>query len=95
MIHLVSTEEVLGRLSCEILHLSLYCFIMPETLLVGKFHKWLNAPDPSTNHNIARKKYHKNTGQWLLDDERYRIWKQQPNSFMWINGICKCCFYIE
>jgi hypothetical protein len=63
-------------------------FIMAEISTIGKYKRWLNAPDPSTNHNIARKKHHKNTGQWILEDKRYVIWKQQPNSLMWINGIC-------
>ncbi|KAF8330209.1 ankyrin repeat-containing domain protein [Amanita rubescens] len=66
-----------------------YTYVNDEEIL-GKFKKWLNAPDPSTNHNIARKKHHKNTGQWILEDERYVIWKQQPNSLMWINGISGC-----
>ncbi|KAF8713547.1 hypothetical protein AX14_012942 [Amanita brunnescens Koide BX004] len=58
--------------------------------LLAKFKKWLNAPDPSTNHNNARKKYHEGTGQWLLEDGKYATWKQESNSFMWINGISGC-----
>ncbi|KAF8669599.1 hypothetical protein AX14_005997, partial [Amanita brunnescens Koide BX004] len=58
--------------------------------LLAKFKKWLNVPDPSTNHNNARKKHHQGTGQWLLEDERYATWKQQSNSLMWINGISGC-----
>ena len=63
---------------------------IPETIvLAAKFKKWLTAPDPSINHNSARKRYHKDTGQWLLGDERYVAWKEQPNSLIWINGICE------
>ncbi|KAK2467970.1 hypothetical protein APHAL10511_000265 [Amanita phalloides] len=54
---------------------------------LAKFKKWLAAPDPSTNHNSARKKYHKDTGLWILADERYIAWKKQAGSFLWINGI--------
>ncbi|KAF8343374.1 ankyrin repeat-containing domain protein, partial [Amanita rubescens] len=55
-----------------------------------KFKKWLAVPDPSINHNIAREKHHEGTCQWLLDDKRYISWKEQSNSFMWINGISGC-----
>ncbi|KAF8678526.1 hypothetical protein AX14_004715, partial [Amanita brunnescens Koide BX004] len=55
-----------------------------------KFKRWLDAPDPSNTHITARYKYHKSTGQWLLEDDRYVNWKQQANSFMWINGISGC-----
>ncbi|KAF8334571.1 ankyrin repeat-containing domain protein [Amanita rubescens] len=58
--------------------------------LLEKFKKWLAVPDPSINHNIAREKHHKGTCQWLLDDKRYISWKEQSNSFMWINGISGC-----
>ncbi|KAF8337718.1 hypothetical protein F5887DRAFT_1137875 [Amanita rubescens] len=58
--------------------------------LLAKFKKWLTAPDPSINHNSARKKYHQDTGQWLLGDERYIAWKEQANSLIWINGISGC-----
>jgi hypothetical protein len=68
------------------LHEPLYLII---TIITAKFKKWLNAPDPSTNHNNARKKYHEGTGQWLLEDGKYATWKQESNSFMWINGICE------
>ncbi|KAF8345390.1 hypothetical protein F5887DRAFT_1282634 [Amanita rubescens] len=60
------------------------------TELLEKFKKWLNAPDPSINHNNIRKKHYKGTGQWLLGDERYVAWKEQSNSFLWINGISGC-----
>ena len=63
--------------------------LMHNPTLTGKFKEWLNAPDPSINHNNIRKKHHKGTGQWLLDDERYVAWKEQSNSFLWINGICR------
>ena len=48
-----------------------------------------DGPDPSTNHNIATKKHLSNTGSWLLNHHKYLDWKEKPNSFMWIHGICK------
>ncbi|KAF8351875.1 ectomycorrhiza-induced ankyrin-domain/NACHT-domain-containing protein [Amanita rubescens] len=58
--------------------------------LLAKFKKWLNVPDPSVSHNNAREKHLQGSGQWLLGDERYIKWKEQFNSFMWINGISGC-----
>ncbi|KAF8333766.1 ankyrin repeat-containing domain protein [Amanita rubescens] len=58
--------------------------------LLAKFKKWLNVPDPSVSHNNAREKHLKGSGQWLLQDKRYINWKEQSNSFMWINGISGC-----
>ncbi|KAF8326443.1 ectomycorrhiza-induced ankyrin-domain/NACHT-domain-containing protein [Amanita rubescens] len=58
--------------------------------LLAKLKKWLNVPDPSVNHNNAREKHLEGSGQWLLGDKRYIKWKEQSNSFMWINGISGC-----
>ena len=66
-----------------------YYLLIYEYYTAENFKKWLAVPDPSINHNNARKKWHKNTGQWLLKDDRYVAWKKYANSFMWINGICE------
>ncbi|KAF8326451.1 ankyrin repeat-containing domain protein [Amanita rubescens] len=58
--------------------------------LLAKLKKWLNVPDPSVSHNNAREKHLEGSGQWLLRDKRYIKWKEQSNSFMWINGISGC-----
>ncbi|KAF8351877.1 ectomycorrhiza-induced ankyrin-domain/NACHT-domain-containing protein, partial [Amanita rubescens] len=58
--------------------------------LLAKLKKWLNVPDPSVSHNNAREKHLQGSGQWLLGDKRYIKWKEQSNSFMWINGISGC-----
>src|SRR4051812_48378164 len=42
--------------------------------------------DPSTEHNIARKKFSKDTGSWLLDGNNLKRWLQSMNSFMWLHG---------
>ena len=78
-----NTEEILGMSSLDLSSAS-----QPKRL-PGKFKKWLDPPDPSIHHNNARNKHLENTGQWLLKDERYLTWKEQPNSLMWINGICE------
>ena len=74
----------------------LVCFLQPQFIHFlnmpssAKFRKWLNVPDPSINHNNAREKHLKGSGQWLLEEKRYIEWKEKSNSFMWINGICEC-----
>ena len=69
------------------------CF-RSDILATVKFREWLDPPDPSPNHNNARDVHHENTGQWLLEDERYITWKQKANSFLWINGICEFIQFI-
>jgi hypothetical protein len=60
-------------------------FILAENLLREKSKKWLSSPDPSTNHNIARKAHHKGTASWFFQSRIYETWKSSA-SFMWING---------
>ena len=54
-----------------------------------KYRKWLMPSDPSTNQKNAIEKHHLDTGLWLLEHSMYKDWKQKPNSFMWIHGICE------
>jgi hypothetical protein len=60
-------------------------FIVTENLLREKSQNWLSPPDPSTNHNIARKAHHKGTASWFFQSRIYEQWKSSP-SFMWIHG---------
>ncbi|KAH9968064.1 hypothetical protein BC827DRAFT_1170013 [Russula dissimulans] len=48
-------------------------------------HKWLSPPDPSTNHNIARKAHHEGTAAWFLEGNIVKEWKSNP-SLLWIDG---------
>jgi hypothetical protein len=60
-------------------------FILTENLLRVNSKKWLSSPDPSTNHNIARKAHHKGTASWFFQNRIYEQWKSSP-SFIWIHG---------
>ncbi|KAF2167446.1 hypothetical protein M409DRAFT_54045 [Zasmidium cellare ATCC 36951] len=40
---------------------------------------WLNAPDPSTNHEEARKKHEEGTGEWFLASKEYKDWVEAEN----------------
>lgn len=58
-----------------------------------KYHKivgWLAPPEPSSNHNAARRRHEPNTGAWLLESETYRRWKASPNSRIWLHGKAGC-----
>lgn len=52
--------------------------------------KWLSAPDPSINFNKARELHQSGTGQWLLDSPKYRSWKVDTGSFLWLYGRPGC-----
>jgi len=54
-----------------------------------KIFRWLSSPDPSSNHNSARKKQQSTTGAWFLDGSQFDQWRTNPNSFLWLHGIRK------
>ncbi|KAF2721065.1 purine and uridine phosphorylase, partial [Polychaeton citri CBS 116435] len=56
----------------------------------SNIRRWLNPPDPSANHNQARKEHHPGTGLWFLQSEQYRQWKTKPESTLWLYGIPGC-----
>ena len=63
--------------------------------LSDKQHKirlWLSGVDPSLNYNRALRKRHKGTGNWLIEDDIFRDWKQDPgsDSIIWLYGIPGC-----
>ena len=49
-----------------------------------KLKNWLSPPDPSTNHNIARKVHHKGTTSWFFQGSIFKQWKSSP--LLWIHG---------
>ena len=55
-----------------------------------KIHRWLSAPDPSSNHNEARKEWRTTTGEWFIGSRQFTDWKSKPDSFLWLHGIPGC-----
>ncbi|KAF8476586.1 hypothetical protein DFH94DRAFT_99030 [Russula ochroleuca] len=49
-----------------------------------KLQNWLSPPDPSTNHNIARKAHHKGTASWFFRGSIFKRWTSSP--LLWIHG---------
>lgn len=53
---------------------------------------WLRRPgsrNPQSDHQTARAEWVKDTGQWILDDTRYKRWKS-TKSHLWIYGKAGC-----
>lgn len=50
---------------------------------------WLNAPDPSLNHNKACQARQPKTGLWLLNSSEYQKWKAETDRILWLHGIRK------
>jgi ankyrin repeat domain-containing protein 50 len=51
--------------------------------------RWLSDFEPQKKHKDVRARRLEDTGQWLLDREEFRIWRDdpQPNSILWCHGI--------
>ncbi|KAH9958459.1 hypothetical protein BC827DRAFT_1269518 [Russula dissimulans] len=54
--------------------------------LQKEFRRWLCAPDPWINHNLARKAHHRGTSTWFIQSDIYKQWKSD-GSVMWIHGF--------
>lgn len=55
-----------------------------------KIHRWLSAPDPSSNQNQAYRKRQGTTGSWFLNSNHYADWKTTSDSLLWLHGIPGC-----
>jgi hypothetical protein len=56
----------------------------------GEIYRWLSPSDPSTNFNKALQQRQESTGLWLLQNNQFKKWQSQPNSFLWLYGIPGC-----
>ncbi|KAJ0336670.1 hypothetical protein COL922a_007672 [Colletotrichum nupharicola] len=52
--------------------------------------KWLNAPDVTTDFNVAHEKSQPGTGTWLINGTLFNAWFKQENSFLWLYGFAGC-----
>lgn len=52
---------------------------------------WLAHPDPSEIHNIAsRARKSPKTGRWFLDGAAFQVFRETPQSFLWLHGDSGC-----
>jgi Cdc6-like AAA superfamily ATPase len=52
--------------------------------------KWLAAPDSAVDYTHALRLKTRNTGTWLIQNEKYKDWKRSSGSLLWIYGIAGC-----
>jgi hypothetical protein len=74
------------------MHVSVFLTQLGDTFIIAdelqqKIHRWLSAPDPSSNHNDACRKRQATTGEWFINGEEFKLWKSGLNSFIWLHGI--------
>lgn len=55
-----------------------------------KIVAWLCVTDPWTNHDSARGRHEKLTGDWLLQSDQYQKWKLGKGGRVWMCGKAGC-----
>jgi hypothetical protein len=50
-----------------------------------ELRRWLSPPDPSINHNLARKVQHSGTATWFTESNLFKQWRS-TSSLLWICG---------
>jgi hypothetical protein len=58
--------------------------------LSTEIRQWLDAPDATTNFNLACANKHPGTGLWFVRGSLFSEWLQTPNSFLWLRGFAGC-----
>lgn len=58
------------------------------------FQRWLSAPDPWINHNIAREAHHCGTATWFTQGSISAEW-QSTASVLWVHGLRKHAPYVS
>lgn len=59
------------------------CFI--GNLFQKDIQSWLFPPDPSINHNTARRDHLDGTASWFIQSGMFKEWKT-TGTFLWIYG---------
>jgi hypothetical protein len=90
---LVTMHQIVrGVNKLQRLLLSLCPYLYLSNVLLGdqllkSFRQWLSPPDPSINHNSARRAVHSGTTKWFIEDSRYKEWKA-TGPLLWVYGKC-------
>jgi hypothetical protein len=73
-----------------ILHIALFGYLVSSHFtgdqLRQDLRRWLSAPDPWTNHNVARKSHYRGTATWFTQGQTFAEWKS-TGSLLWIHGM--------
>ena len=62
-----------------------------DTKQLTEMLKWLDAPNCFIEHDDARKKHQKGTGEWLLQGRHYQDWVLGTSPLLWLYGKAGCC----
>ncbi|KAH9955431.1 ankyrin repeat-containing domain protein, partial [Russula dissimulans] len=62
--------------------------------LQDNIRRWLSAPDPSTNHNIACRAHHSGTAKWFTESRTFKEWKS-AGSIIWLGKSVLCSSIVE
>ncbi|KAL8665977.1 MAG: hypothetical protein Q9168_007587 [Polycauliona sp. 1 TL-2023] len=54
---------------------------------IRKMDQWLDPVNFETNHGDAVKLRHQNTGNWFLQSEAFKNWRDHDTSFLWLHAI--------
>jgi len=57
---------------------------------LGQIRSWLSAPDPTMNYLKAHKQRQAGTGLWLLQNEKFKEWRENAATRLWLYGIPGC-----
>ncbi|KAH8848034.1 hypothetical protein MCOR27_007930 [Pyricularia oryzae] len=57
---------------------------------IDKLKGWLSPADPSTNANRAKELRHKGTGAWLLENRKFKEWRDGPRRHLWLRALVGC-----
>jgi hypothetical protein len=52
--------------------------------------RWISPADIIQNHDAAQRRHEGGTGQWLLTESPYRLWKTSARPLCWLNGKAGC-----
>lgn len=64
-------------------------YVSPLTILAtvdAQITAWLQAPDPSTNHHLARQLHHADSGEWFVNSQSFQEWSSSDASLFWVHG---------
>ena len=49
--------------------------------------KWLGAPEVQHKHDRLRRQHQEATGNWFLETDYFREWKEDAGKLLWVTGI--------
>jgi hypothetical protein len=67
---------------------------IPRDRLLEEVQTWLSPPNPTTNHDVARKARLEGTARWFLQGKKFQTWKSS-GSLLWVHGKRVFCFSVS